>query len=327
MQNHADIINWAIKHLETMGSSLNKSPEIIQETPWSNVIRLSSSTEIFYLKQPVPFLAKEAEVIRFLADRTDVAVPKLIAVNESLHCFLMKAAGLSLRKIICEENKMDLLCQGIDEFTSLQRSSEAHIKPLLKLGLPDWRLQQLRSVYDDILKDDHFLLANGLARSEIEQLKSLSPLVEEQSVALSEYDIPETVVQPDCNTNNIVFNSNTQQMTIIDLGELAISHPFFSLQNFLYTASIHHGIEKESELWYQMLDACLKNWSDCASKARLLEAFSLSRQLWPIYFVCVNYLFMHSVELSALNTWYTDKPNRLANTFRQYISENDLSLG
>lgn len=323
MQNNSNIINWAIAYLDSKDSSLDGAPEYVQETPWSKVIRLSTLKGVFYLKQPAPLLGKEADVIQFLAENTDASVPNVMASDHDLHCFLMKDAGIALRKYICEENKADLLCQAIKQFTTFQRSTEALTQPLIKLDIPDWRLEQLPKVYDEIINDKDFLIADGMTKAEIGKLKSLSPLVEEQALALSQYDITETVVQPDFNTNNIIISIDTQQLTIIDLGELAISHPFFSLHNFLYTATIHHGVEEKSSIWHQMLDACMNNWSEIAPKTRLLEAYMLSRRLWPIYYVIANYHFMHCVDLSALNAWYKDKSNRLANTFRQYISENN----
>jgi aminoglycoside phosphotransferase (APT) family kinase protein len=61
---------------------------------------------------------------------------------------------------------------------------------------------------------------------------------------LSQYAIKDTIVQPDFNTNNILINPDPKKLTFIDLGEIAITHPFFSLLNFLYQAIIHHGVEE-----------------------------------------------------------------------------------
>ena len=73
--------------------------------------------------------------------------------------------------------------------------------------------------------------------------------------------------------------------------------------------------------WYQLQDACIENWLELGTKEQLLKAFTLAKKLWPIYSACVNYRFMHCVNLQALNSWYADKPNRLAGAFRQYIRQ------
>ncbi len=72
--------------------------------------------------------------------------------------------------------------------------------------------------------------------------------------------------------------------------------------------------------WHKLQDACIENWLELGEKTQLLKAFTLARKLWPIYSACVNYHFMHCVDLQALNSWYANKPNRLAEDFRLYIT-------
>ena len=52
--------------------------------------------------------------------------PGVIDINEDLHCFLMKDAGLNLRAYLKNEFQPDLLIQAIREFTEIQRSTEKH---------------------------------------------------------------------------------------------------------------------------------------------------------------------------------------------------------
>jgi hypothetical protein len=73
---------------------------------------------------------------------------------------------------------------------------------------------------------------------ELKRLHDLSPKVSKQCALLAQYPIQETLVQPDFNTNNRLFDPVSQQMTLIDVGEIAITHPFFSLHNFLLQATI-----------------------------------------------------------------------------------------
>lgn len=320
MKNHISILKWATDWLIANGYSQQHSPEIIQETPWSNVFRLSTSNGDIYLKQPVPLLAQEAKILQLLAYQFKANVPVVIAINDDLHCFLMKDAGLSLRKYLKTEFNPDLLCQSIKNFTAFQRSTENKLEPIFSLDVPDWRLNKLPKLYEFIIRQAEFLKADGMTEEELKILHDLSPQVSDELKTLSQYQIPETIVQPDFNTNNILINPSTKQFTFIDLGELAISHPFFSLHNFLYQATIHHGVKEKDETWCQLQDACIENWLELGTKSELLEAFILAKKLWPIYSACVNYHFMHCVDLQALNSWYANKPNRLAGVFREYIA-------
>ncbi len=145
----------------------------------------------------------------------------------------MKDAGLNLRAYLKTEFQPDLLCQAIKEFTAMQQSTEDHIQSLLALGVPDWRSDKFSKVYDHIIKQVDFLKADCRTDNELKILHNLRPQVAEQCDLLSQYQIPETLVQPDFNSNNILFDLATKKMTLIDLGETMIAHPFFSLHNFL----------------------------------------------------------------------------------------------
>ena len=51
MNTQAPIIKWATDCLNSQGYSLQHAPEVLIETPWSNVIRFSTSQHDVYLKQ------------------------------------------------------------------------------------------------------------------------------------------------------------------------------------------------------------------------------------------------------------------------------------
>ena len=51
-------------------------------------------------------------------------------------CLISKGYALiSAPKVL-----LDLLCQAISVFTTIQRSTDSHIQSLFSLGVPDWRL-------------------------------------------------------------------------------------------------------------------------------------------------------------------------------------------
>jgi hypothetical protein len=83
-----------------------------------------------------------------------------------------------------------------------------------------------------------------------------------------------------------------RNITIIDLGEIAISHPFFSLINCLHVAKKHHALTDEDDTYRNLLDACLKNYMIFESKIRLLDAFAIARILFFIYGALANHRLM-----------------------------------
>jgi hypothetical protein len=80
-----------------------------------------------------------------------------------------------------------------------------------------------------LISETEFLKADGMTGEELQILQDLSPKISEQCELLAQYKIPETLVQPDFNTNNTLLNLITHKITFVDLGEITITHPFFSL--------------------------------------------------------------------------------------------------
>jgi hypothetical protein len=320
MKKHTSILKWATDSLNSKGYSQEYLPEIMLETPWSNVIRFSTSKGCVYLKQPALLLSQEAKIIRLLTEQFQASVPHVIAVNDDLHCFLMKDAGQTLRTYLKTEFKPELLYQSIQKFTAIQRTTENAIEPFLELGIPDWRIHKLPQLYDELINQVAFLKAEGLTDKELQIIQDLSPQIAEECELLSQYSIKNTIVQSDFNTNNILINPDTKELTFIDLGEIAITHPFFSLHNFLYQAIIHHGVEEGDRIYQQLQEACIENWLELGTKNHLLKGLILAKKLWSIYSVIAHYHFMHCVDQEALKVYYANRPNQLIQVFREYIA-------
>ncbi len=315
-----DSIKWATDCLISKEYSLQHSPEIIIKSPWSSVLRFLTSKEDVYLKITPPSLFLEPKIMQLLADQLHANVPTVIASNNALYCFLMKDAGQTLRKYLKTEFQPDLLYRAIKEFTTIQRSTENHIESFLALGVPDWRLDKLPKLYDQLIHQTEFLKSEGMTDEELQILHDLSFKISEQCIAVSQYSIPETLVQPDFNTNNILLDLSSKKMTLIDLGEIAITHPFFSLYNFLLQATLHHGIKEQDHIYCQLQNACCENWLGLATKNQLVNAFILVKKLWPIYSALAYYRLMISVDQQALKSYYANQPNQLAKHLREYIS-------
>jgi hypothetical protein len=205
----------------------NNIPETVQYTPWSDVVRFSTSEGFVYLKHTPKEIALESNIIQILREKFHASVPEIIAFNVEFNCFLMKDAGKSLRTILKQTFSEPLMCKAIDQFTSFQILVADKIDILLDIGVPDWRLKHFSDLYMQLLSQKNVLLADGLLELEIYQLETYLPKLVHLCEKLSDYGIKETLVQPDFNDNNTIIDEKMQTMTIIDLGEIAISHPFF----------------------------------------------------------------------------------------------------
>lgn len=321
MNNQENILKWGTDYLVANGYSIENSPDIILSTPWSAVIRFSTSTGAIYLKQTPPsiYISNEAKIIRLLFDQFHASVPVVIASNDDLHCFLMKDAGKTLRETLKAEFRPELLCQAIKQFAAILRSTEEHIETFLKLGVPDWRLDKLPILYDQLVSQTDFLKAEGITDQELQKLQALSPKFQAQCRLLSEYGIPETLGYHDFHDKNVLYDPNTKKMTFVDWGESAIIHPFFCLYNCLQQSTTHHRVIEADHTYKKLQDACFENWLGLAAKNQLLEMFILAKQLWPVYSALACYQCMMSVDLQTYKTFYPNRLSPITGSFREYI--------
>ena len=276
-----------------MGYKLkSKKPENILNTPWSYIIRFETSDGLIYLKQTPELISLEAEIINILADKFNIRVPKIIAHNAELNCFLMQDAGKSLREILKQKFDINLFCKAINNFTSMQLATADNVNDFIDIGVPDWRLDKLPDLYMQLLSQKDMLIADGLLESELIELKKLLPTVSNLCQKLADYKIKQSIVQPDFNDNNTLIADQSKDITIIDLGEIAISHPFFSLINCLYQAKKHHAVKNNDDDYIKLEDACLKNYLIFAPKQDLLKALEIASILWFIYWALGQYRLM-----------------------------------
>lgn len=290
MSTEAEGIYWGSEYLISHGYTLkSRQPEQVQITPWSHVVRFETSEGFIYLKQTPKMLSLEASIIQVLREQFQAPVASMIASSNTLNCFLMQDAGQPLRGILKKTFDQHLIKKAIDNFTAMQITVADHLDIFLDMGVPDWRLAKFPKLYHELISQKVMMLEDGLSEDEISKLASLAPTVSLLAEKLSGYAIKESIVQPDFNDNNSLIDIHSGKITIIDLGEIAIAHPFFSLLNWLRQMKKHHSITEGTGAYLQIQDACLSNFIKYESKERLREAFSIADMLYPIYWSFSNY--------------------------------------
>lgn len=315
-----DIIQWGCTCLTSLGYTLKSNlPENVVNTPWSYVIRFETSEGYIYLKHTPELLALEATIIQILHDQFHARVPIIIAHNAELNCFLMKDAGRSLREILKKKFDEALLCRAIEQFTSLQITVGDRVDVFLDIGVPDWRLSKLPDLYKEAISQKGLLIADGLSEMEVNELEALLPKINYLCQKLSCYSIKPTIVQPDFNDNNILIDDTSQDITIIDLGEIVISHPFFSLLNCLHVIKKHHGITEEDDTYLKIKDACFKNHMNFfESKEHFSDAFATAQILWFVYGILAHDRLMQACGKEKLMSFQHGK---LSEMLKEFIAE------
>jgi len=325
MRDSKNFIKWSTNYLEKMGYLIFYPPIVVVETPWSHVIRILTSKGNVYLKQVPRAISIEPKIIQLLKDKFFATVPKVIVINTDFNGFLMKDAGISLRAYLKNDFQPNLLIQAIKQYTGMQRATEHHIKSFMALGVPDWRLSQLPTLYNNLIKQVDFLNKEGMTEQEILILQNLSSQFTDQCQMLSQYPIMEAFTTPDFNTNNMVYDKNTQKLTCIDLGEAVLTHPFFALHNYLLQAVMHHNIKESDEAYDKLKVAFFEGWEGVATEKELIEVFNLTKKIMPIYSALSTERLINIIGQEAFKSFYAKRPNRIKEFFAEYIkaSQND----
>ncbi len=312
-------ILWAIDTLNDKGYKVKSTiPEIVLNTHWSEVCRFITDQGFFYLKKVPPALSLEANVIKILHQKFHAQVPLIIADSPDLCCFLMHDAGMSLHEFFKQSFQPQLFVQAIQGYVETQISVVSHIDLFLSQGVPDWRLAQLPSLYRGLIVQEKLLMDDGLTQEELIILESMEVKLSSVCEQLAHYRIPETFGHCDFHDKNILVNTKTYETTVIDLGEVAITHPFFSLWNCLYRVKEHFLLS--DTIYQQLQEACLHRWLDFESKEHLNEILVIIQQCWSIHSVLGEYRLIQSVDQVSPQALH--RQGRLANNLRYWLKQN-----
>ena len=283
LEHQQSAITWAKDYLTSKGHLIQGGPETIREMPWSCVHRIVTTIGIYYLKQIARPFAIETKLLPYLTRFYPTFLPHLMATNEDLHAMIMTDAGVPLRDILQKEYQVNFVSRAIEAYASIQIGMISHVDQLLSLGVPDWRLSALPSLYLQLLSEEETLKDDGLTYIEITNLRALQPKLVELCRQLSEFQIPETIEHGDFHDNNILIG-NDKQLIINDWGDAVISHPFFSLTSCLSSARHNHLITESSPHYIALRDSYLNHWVKFEPKNRLLKALHIADRLSDVKF-------------------------------------------
>lgn len=313
-----DYIQWAIHALKSEGFEINSpTPLIIQNSPWANVSRLETHQGFVFLKKVPPKLSLELTIIKLLSEEFDAHVPHVIAYNHDEHCFLMYDAGISLNEYFKTHFYPDVLIDASQANTDLQMKIYNKISLFLDYGVSDWRLDKLPILYHDLVVDEKTLIDDGITPEELKKLRTLTPKLQSICEKLSRYHIKDTFGHSDFHDKNILVDPKTHKTTIIDLGEVSITHPFFSLLNCLHMA--RERFKLSDEVYYEIENASLQPWLAFETHENTLKILSLIGQCWTIHAVLGELRLLNSVD--PVLSQELRKQGRLAKKLRIWINQ------
>lgn len=321
-------IQWALDYLAPNNKDSIISHEHMTETSYSTVYKIITSKNTFYLKQTPPKLSTEFQTLAYFHKQQCSHIPKIIAENKALCCFLMESCGdETLRHFFKEQVDLDLLNIGIMNYTKIQRSTEHKITQLLNLNIPDWQVDRFPLLYRQLIAQEELLLSDGLSKKEIVQLNQASAICTTLCESLSSYRIPETINHCDFQENNMVLNQQTRAVSIIDWGETVITHPFFSLCGYLWNMTYFHRIKQGDTIYKQLEQHCITPWRDLHQTPDLLDALKIAQKLTGI-FAALSYKRIYDATMSQDRTVQQENPGSIAGCLRSFLNDSsDISKG
>jgi aminoglycoside/choline kinase family phosphotransferase len=311
-------IQWVRSILENKNYQIQSdTPDVIQDNPWSMVYRFKTNQGLIFLKQVPSELSLEPNVINLLRTEFHANVPFIIAENKEQHCFLMKDAGIQLHHYLKQRFNTDILIQTMQTYSNLQISIINHTQQFFNLGVPDWRLEKLPSLYRDLIHQEVLLIEDGLSKDELIKLKQLESKLSFLCERLASYKIKDTFGHADFHDKNILINPDTGQTTIIDLGEVVITYPFFSLHNCLHMAKENFSLTDNQ--YHQLQLTCLEPWIKLESQRNLFDILSIINQCWSIHATLGEYRLIQSVKKTNFKNLH--RQGRFSRKLRYWINQ------
>ncbi len=308
--NHQEIIDWASSALDCA----IVDAEVIVNPAWSLVIKLTTKEGIYYLKQTPEKIGREAQIINTLRNTFNAPVPDIVATNNEKHCFVMKDAGTSVRTILKATFNANMVCDIADQFTRMQLEVAKDPEALLERDVPNWGMAYLPQVFLELLGNIELLTADGVTPNEIEELKDKTPIIFALCDKLAAFGIKDTIVQIDFNDNNVVIDQAAGKYTHVDLGEIVISHPFFSLDNCLRQMTKHYNLTDADEDYVKIKQALFKNYISMYGADTVNQAFANARLLWNVNGALGQYRLIDACDRDTIMELQGGK---LGNTLRE----------
>ncbi|HAT8183517.1 TPA: phosphotransferase [Legionella pneumophila] len=313
-------LKWALEYLRLSVEFKIVDQQKIIDTSYSTVHKIiTSKSNIYYLKQTPEMLYLEPKTITYLHEQQCHHIPRIIAENKHLNCFLMLSCGdETLRNLFKEKIDLEMLKSGISNYTKIQRAVENKLPQLIRLGIPDWRLEKISSLYDQLIQQEELLISDGLSKNEITLLNKAHEICINLCESLSKYQISETINHCDFHENNMVLNQNTGNISLIDWGETVIAHPFFSLNGCLWNMTYFYQIKQTDKIYGTLQRQCVTPWLDLHDETALLDALKIANQLNGV-FAALSYKRIYDATMAQPQTVQQEHPGSIAGCLRSFL--------
>jgi hypothetical protein len=233
-------------------------PILVQDTPWSTVLRLPTADGYVYAKANGPGQAYEGPLVAALAARAPERVPVPLAVHPDRPWMLLSDGGQTLRATLAGRWDGAAWERMLAEYADLQRAVTEDTDALLALGVPDGRPEWMPGGFADLLADP--VVRAGLTAGQQSALDALRPAYGDWCAALVAGGIRATIQHDDLHDANVLVDAAGGHR-FFDWGDACIAHPFGSLLVALRLAAHRYGLPARGPELRRLRDAYLEVWT------------------------------------------------------------------
>lgn len=257
----------------------------VHDRPWSIILRATSTQGAAYFKAAGPGGWHEPGLVRELATHWSDRVPAPLAVDTKRGWLVLPDLGRTLRQELDGADGIDTWLFLLPRYAEIQLASSLETARLLKLGVPDRRLERLPDLLRQLARDEKALClgrSGGLLPEERDLLFGLLPDLEACCRELASLPRPAALEHGDLHDGNILVRDGAHWMC--DWGDASIAHPFCSLlvtcRRLIQDFASSDGIRRFARL----RDAYLEPWSKLAPAPSLRPLFGAA--LWVAHLGC-----------------------------------------
>jgi len=269
----ARVKDWLDRQLDVLGLQPSGAIEQPHIRPWSTVLRMPTTGGDVWFKANIPLLAYEAAVVDLLAARRPDLVPALLATDLERGWMLMADGGERLREVIERERHLGRWLDVLPRYGRLQIDMAEDLERLLRVGLPDRRLETLTSQYEELVGH-----VDSVTDGERRRLRALVPVIAELCERLASAGVPETIQHDDLHDGQVFVRDDGY--LFFDWGDACVSHPFFSMSVTL-EGGLAWGLDdvENSEDITPYRNAYLEPFCGFAAQAELQAAHEVALRL------------------------------------------------
>jgi phosphotransferase family enzyme len=230
--------------------------------PWSTVMRVPAAGGDVWFKAVGALHRFEPALTQLLGELLPDRVPEVVALDASRAWMLMRDGGIRLRELAATVEHWERV---LPRYAELQLAAAPYLEELFALGVPDFGLQRLRDLVEELLIERAGVLTPEEHRAMLDRLPEVAAMADE----LTAHGIAETIQHDDLHDGQVFFRDG--RYLVFDWGDACVSHPFHTLTVTLRAAAWRLELEPGGRDVLRMRDAYLEPFGPPAELAPVAD--------------------------------------------------------